>query len=121
MVDQRAGLERLDELIEYPGDLAHLLQHRQVTLALAGRGHGRLLVPGDGFLTLGQKNLVAFFPRFPNRLAGRADLRRGVGTAVGIGGPVQGDEGLPRQHVEIVLQGVQGEGGIGGDIEGNRR
>jgi hypothetical protein len=109
LVDQRAGLERLDELIEHPGDLAHLLQHRQVTLAFTGRGHGRLLVPGDGLLPLGQENLVAFFH---DSHTGRADLRRGVGTAVGVGGPVQGDEGLPRQHVEIVLQVVQGEGGL---------
>ena len=38
LVHQWAGLERLDGLVEHTSNLTHLLQHGQVTLALAGRG-----------------------------------------------------------------------------------
>ena len=125
LVHQRAALEWLDKLIKHIRDFAHLLEQTPASQAFADLGNTGWGLPGCRRLALGQEDLIALFPAFPN---GRAivltNLDSRIWLAIGQGRPVQCDERLPGHIIEIALQAGQGKRrgrrNIEGDLRGQR-
>lgn len=124
LVDQRAGVERLHGLFEEVRRLADLPQELRPRLIErpAGGRHVRRGAPGGG-LAAGQEDGRGVGIALPHRgvVAARpfARLLGGVAIAAmaaGARGPVEGDEGVPREDVEVLLDRRQRAGVAEGDV-----